>query len=306
MPRDPNQQYTLDGRSLTELKRLLKQNEMRISNLEYKLRKQQAGRFVPRYTFMGQAEEAIGAMVNNEPESGSIKVFYINPDGEFVGRPGLGGPNDTDAFFRVTAYSLVAIAVDDQVMVTRDNFGTYWVVPAASSPEVILELPFDDEENFLLPQDLSGDVYGHPYVLEGIDYPYYDTAEEYVLRDIFGSCALPGQRVVTRYSAELEAYHPWPPLQNHIQRARTYRDIDEGYEGSANGIWLLNSFKEDVVELSESTNNFISYTQATSGLDIIATEDDPREFWVMLHNEGGGVHWSILVPECNPGIAGAS
>ena len=309
------QQYTLDKRSLRALARLLRKDSMRISNLESKMRQVFNHPVMPRDLFMGIVEEDIPAMENDIPSVGRVKIYWVNDQGEYTERRSQhSNYNDGeqpqtdpgDGFMRISARSIAALSADSQVTVTRDSFGIFWILPSTDSPDLILDFPATDTDNFLLPGDITGTAYAHRRSINANDYFQVDTSEELVVKDMISySCFLPGQWGTFKYSSVLNAYIPWPFGQNRIQRAKTYRDIAVGETSSGNDVFLVNEQGENVVEFSEGIYN-IQYNHATSEIPIEASQDDPREFWVMLTNEaGGGVIWNVLVPECNPGFAAA-
>lgn len=170
------------------------------------------------------------------------------------------------------------------------------IPPAAGAPDKILYLPPQDTTNYVLPQKLDSTAYGYEWTPSLTDYFNFGD-EQLTIIDYFHSIALPGQWLMCRYNAALEAYTPMPSGQNAIQKARTYKTIEANSITSGDDIWIMahDADETEVFEVSDMNNDAVAFEWATSGTDIEATESEPVEIWLYLMSGG----WQVIGRACN-------
>jgi hypothetical protein len=175
-------------------------------------------------------------------------------------------------------------------------------VPTATLPTIIVYIPYSSPP--LLPQDLNSEAYGYLWTPHASIYDNIDTSQPYELADYFGSIGLPGSKLQVQFDSALNKYIPYPPNQNSIQLARTYKRIEPNTTVSGDDIYFVapspNDLYDDVVELSELLNAQVIYEWTTSNEPIEASESQPAEIWLALIHEGGGCNWRIIGRACNP------
>lgn len=175
------------------------------------------------------------------------------------------------------------------------------IPPAPGTPDKTLYLPLEDLDNYVLPQDLNGTGYGFEWTPHATNLSNIDTSVELPIIDYYGSIGLPGQKLVCRHNAVLEAYTPIPYGQNAWQLARTYKTISAGDIPTGNDIFLLAGASfDEIVEVSDFVNDNVRFDHCHSNVDIVASPSEPADIILMLMNVDGGAELRIMGRACNP------
>lgn len=208
-----------------------------------------------------------------------------------------------------TVRRLESQVVNLRVQLDTQRYSDY----SRPSKEIIASfyLPQDDLENYIFPAEFlsRNTCYGYKvrYDKAGQNGLYNDDETHHTIANPVGcSWLMPGDTVLcwlnpnAKWNEDFSTEEAWEPFpgQGLMRPAKTYKDIPKGNFINGSQIWLTNpTGNQDILELTDIS---VSHIWCHSGVDIEATEDEPKELmlYYMSKNQTG-YEFFVVARDCN-------